>query len=305
MKVRITKSTPAGLIEGAIKDLPQSVAKSLIKKGLAVIHSFEEKDFEEMRCKLLSGVTIKVKAPVRGKKKVVAYMATFPARKAVIGQAIQSLINQVDAIVIWANHYTDEDADQLSMTSDKLHVFTSKHTEPETDLGCVGKFALCESWSGYVLTVDDDFLYPDNYVSTVLEAVDRYEKKAVISVHGRRVSIPTVNYYTDKGEFFQCTKTVSKDEPVDIVGTGVMAFHTDAIKPLLKFSEVFTHTNMSDISFSIAMKKAGIPIMVIAHSEGWLKAIPQQVSIGARTKLDCQLESELINQYWHGDNSDR
>jgi hypothetical protein len=108
---------------------------------------------------------------------------------------------------------------------------------------------------------------------------------------------PVLNYYTDKGEFFRCTEEVTSDEKIDIVGTGVMALHTDTLNPPLS-GHIFTHSNMSDIFFSIEMKNRGIPMYVMKHPAKWLTALSLKVTIGARTKRDCELETALINQNW-------
>ena len=40
---------------------------------------------------------------IQKKEKVTAYMATFPSREPLIGEVVESLINQVDKLVIWVN----------------------------------------------------------------------------------------------------------------------------------------------------------------------------------------------------------
>jgi|GEM_PF-2790475 len=293
MIVKIIQTTESGLVKDSIKILPDWVGNELIQNGLA-----EKYDPATGKgatyCKPITNFDFNIKTPVRGKNKKVAYMATFPPRKSVILKSIESLINQVDAVVVWANNYSQEEADRLVKQYDKkLYVYYQEGV----DLGCVGKFAFCQSWLGYVFTVDDDFIYPNDYVEKMIEAIEAYNRKAIMSLHGRRVITPVLNYYRDKGEFFRCTEEVASDEKIDIVGTGVMALHTDVLNPPLS-GRIFTHSNMSDIFFSIEMKNRGVPMYVVKHPAKWLIALSQKVTIGARTKKDCELETALINQNW-------
>lgn len=296
MIIKIIQTTDSGLIKDTVKTLPDWVSKELIRNGLAEKYNpATGKGVTYCKCKPMTNFDFNIKTPARGKNKKVAYMATFPPRKDVILKSIESLISQVDAIVVWANGYSEKEAEALTKQYDKkLYVYR----QDGVDIGCAGKFAFCQSWLGYVFTVDDDFIYPNDYVEKMIEAVEAYNRKAVVSLHGRRVITPVLNYYTDRGEFFRCTEEVSSNEKVDIVGTGVMALHTDTLNPPLSGREIFTYSNMSDILFSIEMKKRGVPMYVVKHPAKWLIALHQKVSIGARTKRDCELETALINQNW-------
>ena len=52
------------------------------------------------------------------------------------------------------------------------------------DLGCDNKMYWLGDFPGYYATVDDDIIYPPNYIQTLKDAVDRYDKKAIVSFHG-------------------------------------------------------------------------------------------------------------------------
>jgi hypothetical protein len=39
---------------------------------------------------------------------------------------------------------------------------------------------------GYYATVDDDINYPSNYISTLKTALDRYDRKVIVSFHGHK-----------------------------------------------------------------------------------------------------------------------
>jgi hypothetical protein len=59
-----------------------------------------------------------------------------------------------------------------------------------------------------------------------------------------------------------------KDAVANVVGSGVMCYHTDDFK--LKYSDIKS-PNMADIWISKVAYEQKVKIMVIAHSENYLK----------------------------------
>ena len=51
-------------------------------------------------------------------------------------------------------------------------------------MGCNNKMRWIDQCDGYYLTVDDDITYPADYVKRMVAAVDRYDGKAIVVVHG-------------------------------------------------------------------------------------------------------------------------
>lgn len=198
------------------------------------------------------------------KDKITAYMATFPSREEGLIQAVESLIGQVDELVIVTNGYVEIPKYTNVKVVNTLEMFG--------DIGCAGKFVYAFDWNGYVLTVDDDFIYPKDYVSKTIEAIEKYNRKAVISWHGRTCDFPVKRYKGGHKKFYQCTKKVDSDNEVNILGTGVMGFHSDTILPKYDIMEI-RHTNCSDIYFSMSMDMREIPMIVPKHEENWIVPI--------------------------------
>ena len=208
----------------------------------------------------------------RHDKCTTAYIATFAGRQKALAECIESLKDQVDRIVIWDN-------------STKVD-----------DLGDIGKFAYSHIWEGYVFTCDDKLIYPPDYVETMIQKIEHYNRNAVVSVHGRNIPKDCKSYYRGCPEMFNYTETVKEDVRVDEIGTGVMAFHWSLCKDLPM--EVFEHTNMTDIYFSKWLNERGTPRIVVAHEMGWIQVSkmlkPPQIS--AVHRQDDALHTRIVNE---------
>ncbi len=225
------------------------------------------------------------------REKVTAYMATFPSRENLIGQVVESLINQVDKLVIWVNG--EMELPQICY-HEKVELYWGKDVLG-FDIGCAGKFAFAFEWDGYIFTVDDDIIYPSDYVERSIAKIEEYERKCVLSWHGRQTSLPITVYRSAKDMIKNCSfqRNVEEDTECHIIGTGVMFFHTSTIVPKYDVMEM-KHTNVSDIHFAQSMDMRGIKTIVAAHDRGWLKALVPVEGISHHKEND-KFHCDLIN----------
>lgn len=90
-----------------------------------------------------------------------AHMASFPKRKELMLANMQAILPQVDRLYLVLNEYTaipDEIAG-----NDKIEAVI-----PEVDLKDVGKFYFQPEPDDFVFTMDDDLVFPPDYVETML-----------------------------------------------------------------------------------------------------------------------------------------
>lgn len=223
--------------------------------------------------------------------RVTASMATMPGRESSLMSVVESIIHQVDELRIYANNLTRKN---IHLHHKKVKWFYSK--DHLGDLGDVGKFYQCEDISGYHFTIDDDLIYPSDYVYTMIEAIERYGRKCVISAHGRIFPTgPVRSYYKGAMQQFSCLRNVSQDVYAHVVGTGVLAYHTDTLK--VPFG-IFEASNMADIWFSRHCQQKGIPRMIIKHQGGWIKdsqTYDQFSSIYFHNVYDESLQTRIMN----------
>ncbi|NIO39125.1 MAG: hypothetical protein GTO41_02335 [Burkholderiales bacterium] len=196
----------------------------------------------------------------------IATLATVPDREHLLDQVIESLIPQVDRVYVYLNGHDELPA---SLRRETVHVAWSKD---HGDLGDAGKFF----WAGrlpdncYHFTCDDDLIYPDDYASTLADAIDYYGRQALISVHGAILREPITSYYKCR-KVYPCLESLDADHQADVLGTGVLAYHTDTID--LSIHD-FPIADMTDIWLAVAAKHQHVPRIVIAHERGWLRYLP-------------------------------
>jgi hypothetical protein len=194
-------------------------------------------------------------------EKIIFNMATMPPRIAALQDSIPTLLPQCDVLNVYLNNF--ESIPEI-LKHPKINVVMSQ--DADGDLGDVGKFYFCNTWTkGYIFTVDDKITYPPDHVKKHIELIERSERKAVVSCHGRNLKPNCSSYYNDGHEFYGCLGTIMNDKFVHELGTGVMAFHHSTIKASL---DMFPTTNMTDVWFSIELQKRSIPILVRKHMKG-------------------------------------
>ena len=205
--------------------------------------------------------------------KIVVGMATTNNRATFAERAVESLVYQADEIIVYnnsneANDYTD---------NAKFHALTL-FNEPV-----------------YYFSCDDDILYPADYVSTMVEAIER--TGTIVTHHGRELLGLDRNYYIGhKG--FRCLDENNTEQLIDVAGTGVTAFRTDYFNPL----EIYKANDkrMSDLVFSLEAAKQGKQITLLKHTKGWLKdlRVPNRLSINFIERRNTR-QNELANKIYN------
>lgn len=176
--------------------------------------------------------------------KKIGCVATFKGREEALELMLESVKDQFDKVLIYDN---------------------SKSTIDLTDNGkFAGLFTLKEPC--YYFTLDDDLIYPPDYVSRMVEAINYTGR--IVTCHGRVLLGEDLNYYNGH-KFFSCLGDVMHDGLIDVAGTGVTAFRTDYFNPI----QVALNANqrMSDLIFSYYAKKEGKKILMLPHLKGWIK----------------------------------
>ncbi|MCA0404374.1 MAG: hypothetical protein LCH30_11410 [Proteobacteria bacterium] len=188
-------------------------------------------------------------------------IASIPERISQLEITIESFLKKVDSIQVYLNSYSSIPS---FLNHKKICVFTSQEYG---DIGDIGKFYQIEQQNGYILTIDDDLIYPSDYVDSMIRKIDFYQRKVFICVHGNILPKQKLaSYYKDKqGVHFE--KALLKDIRVDIPGTGTLGFHTDNIKIS---QQIFASPNMTDIWLGAYARQNNIPIISILRQCSWI-----------------------------------
>lgn len=191
---------------------------------------------------------------------ITANIATMESRRKILPLMVQSIYNQFDRIRICCNDMPNPP--QLRDPLNKIQCFSSY------DLKDNGKFyGLKDAKDELYFTLDDDILYPDDYVVNTLKAIKTYPG-CIVTYHGRRLKGQGISYYRGGHKAFRCLGEVTYDADIDIPGTGCAAWETDKFCPRNLWSD--KRQRMSDVLLGEAAAEAKVRVVVIQHKLGWM-----------------------------------
>lgn len=197
---------------------------------------------------------------------VLAGMASIPEREESLLRAVASLIPQVDRVEVSLNGY--DHVPPFLAENPRVHATIRPAGENGGD---AEKFAGVDEWSGVVVTVDDDLLYPPDYVETLLAGLDRHGHDRIVGFHGGETRGFNGAARAASYRAIRCLGDLAHDDPtVNVLGTGALAFDTRRV-PV--FRDVFRSPNMADVYLASHAHAFGIPMVALAHRAGWLRDI--------------------------------
>lgn len=201
-----------------------------------------------------------------------AGMATIPSRLPHLEGAVGSLLSQVDKLIIYLNNFEGVELPAF-LRDDKIELVHS--ADALGDLRDSGKFYRVDRAHDcdVFMTVDDDILYPGNYVTWMLRKLRELEGQSstavAIGVHGARLLQP-FNSYTRDRDVVHCLADNDVDQDVDILGTGTVMFRPAELQ--LSIENFVTH-GMADIWFSAALKTQDVRRVVVARPAQWFTVL--------------------------------
>ena len=208
---------------------------------------------------------------------IIVGIATMASRIHSLEDTINSLLPQVDKIIVVQDSFKKE---LEYLDNDKIEVISTLDTNENKADG--NKFYKVSEYDNvYYLTADDDLIYPPDYVKSIVDGIDKYDKKCIVSHHGRILKPNTNTYYFGASEKFMCLGDITVEKEIEFGGTGVMGFHTSEIK--FNFNDI-KFSRMADIEVGIWAKQNNTPIIVLKHNKNWLlhnsTKYDERVSIG-------------------------
>lgn len=192
-------------------------------------------------------------------KMIVGGMATIPDRIDTLEMVLDSIVPQLDLLELALNGFRS------------VPYFIGKYSNVVTtlttnDKGDANKFLRIDDYRNhYYFSLDDDLIYPTNYISTYIEKIDKH--RCLITSHGSDVTPNMSSYYRGKIGRSHCLHEAKEDFSVDVAGSGVTGFHTSYLK--LKYDN-FAEPNMADIWMSMQAHQQGVERIAISHRKGWI-----------------------------------
>lgn len=204
----------------------------------------------------------------------------------------QTLINTINSIYDLANvinvSLNDYDEIPYELIDSKINIFITDNSK-----GDAFKFINLNNSNGYFFTIDDDLIYTKDYVNLMIDGVEKYHRKKIVTLHGRYYNeFPIKSYYKSYSKFYHCLHKIINDNPVHIGGTGVMCFHTDTIKIPINY---FKTPNMADIWFSKFCYENNIEIICLEHNSNLIKYQNVNETIYNNSINNDQYQTKLVN----------
>jgi glycosyltransferase involved in cell wall biosynthesis len=243
-------------------------------------------DFPQLRRRFPAPATLLPKAQYEDCF-VTASMASFPARRVMLEQTVASIIPQVDFLNVYLNGYDETPG---FLRNAKIQVI---HSREYGDLRDNGKFFFLDSvpW-GYHFTIDDDIVYPHDYVQKMVLKIEQYNRKAIVGCHGVVFAAPFVEFMKGRQVFhFKCG--LASDRLVNLLGTGTTAYHVGAIS----LSRIdFREPGMADLWLAVAAKRQKVPMIAIERAEAWLRPLAEAdaSSLYSQALNHSQLQTSIV-----------
>jgi len=224
---------------------------------------------------------------------IFAGMATMPSRLESLEETINSIINQVDKLYVYLNEFSHKPG-----FLNHPKIFSIHSENAFGDLGDAGKFYCAGLNDGYFFTIDDDIIYPVDYVGKTIESIEKNDRKYIITYHGRKyLHKPVKSFYNDADIKISYCKSYNRNIQIDIPGTGVMAYHTDTFKCSI---EDFKTVNMADVWVGKKAKEEKVNILCMSHNARWIRPSRKTNKMNSIYNNLCMkdsLHTEILNSH--------
>lgn len=195
---------------------------------------------------------------------ITASVASIPSRHRALCTVVERVLPQVSRLFVYLNNY-----ERIPDFLQHPHIVVNTSQE-HGDLGDTGKLFGVDQTAGYRLLLDDDLLYPEDYVRRMLEKIEDYERRVCVGVHGVILRPPVNDYHRDR-DTIHYREQLNTDRPVHLLGTGTLAYHTDTIRFTSRDCEV---PNMADIWTAVKAQRSQVGMICVARNGNWLRSNP-------------------------------
>lgn len=219
-------------------------------------------------------------------------MATMPSRIDSLRTALPHILPQVDYLYLYFDKY-DKVPREFSSHPKIISLLPDKKSR---SLGCDGKlFGLRLNPDPCLFILfDDDIIYPGEYVSHMVAALQRHHYRSIVGLHGAIYKALPHSYVKDR-QILHFSMRQDFDILVDELGTGTMAFHSGCIdiNP-----DKWMHVNMTDLMVMIEAVRQKIPRISIRRTQDFLRPIAQNQpdSLYIQSLQNDRIQTNLLNQ---------
>lgn len=224
-------------------------------------------------------------------EEVIGSIASIPARIEGLRRVVSYVLPQVDRLHVHLNNYGFVPS---FLSNPKISVTRSEVTG---DLRDNGKFIIADKVEGsFILTFDDDLIYPRYYVAYLCAKVLQYGRRAAVGLHGTRINRGFKRYHDRSSRnTYTFGAALNDDLPVHVVGTGTSCYHSDALRFGLAKAK---STGMVDLWFASECRSQGVPVVCVSRGARWVteqKGLPSGSLYEEFLEEDTE-QSELVRK---------
>lgn len=188
-------------------------------------------------------------------------VASIPSRVSTLQRVVERLLPQASRVGVYLNGY---DRVPKFLRRERIDVARS---QDHGDLRDNGKFFfLSHAETQYYASVDDDILYPDDYLDRLIGTLDKAEQPAAVGVHGAMYPFPVIDLF-DSRYLLHFKDPSPHVMPVHLLGTGTTLI--DQSEWGLELAE-FGAGGMADIWFAAAAARRNARLFVVRRGRDWL-----------------------------------
>lgn len=216
---------------------------------------------------------------------VTAIMPTIPSRASVAAKVVPRLLAQVSQLYLHLNGHGTVPAWARHGKIRPIH--------HPVGTGPAVRFSILPAKGQYVLFVDDDLLYPPNYVAESVAALNRLGPGTAIAYHGAAWRRGAPATFSGRRSILPFYAESRKDAPITYVGCGTLGLRLQDARLLdLKIPKMFEFED--DVWISSAIARAGLRAFRPASPKGWITATP--AAYNGLYKAACANRFEKRNQ---------
>ena len=186
-------------------------------------------------------------------------MASVPSRMKGMLKNVEQLVSSCDQFDLYLNGYP-KGFWTKTLDDPKINVYRDR------DIGAHGKLYMAHRTRGYFITIDDDLIYPQGFTYAMVQAIEKYKREAIVGVHGALFVQRHDAMQPQSRVLFSHMVYLEHDLPVHMLGTGIMAYHSDAIM----FDWRDMEPGKIDEQVAIIAQERRIPMLCIAHPDNWV-----------------------------------
>ena len=191
-----------------------------------------------------------------------AAMAAQARRADMLPRVLASLRPQVQRLCVYLNGWDH--------VPDCVRELADEHVLSATNDGAEKKLHWAADWRGLHCSVDDDIIYPTNYVEVMRAAVEQWDGRAIVAAHGRAYEgHPRSVHQILPASLGHYDRNVRLGRFINHAGTGVMAW--DAAR--VRVPATFPQRNMVDMQLAVWAQQTKTPMWLVPHEAHWFKPL--------------------------------